>query len=142
MNKEIMQKWVAALRSGKYKQTDGKLRSYEPDECGKYSYCCLGVLCELHRLEQGAGEWGTAPATRLSSETTAYDGQPDTLPISVRDWAGLRMSSPVVYFALDEDSLDNLPDERREHELTYLNDDASWYFTQIADVIEKQWKDL
>ena len=145
MNKEIMQKWVAALRSGEYKQIDGRLRSYEPDECGKYSYCCLGVLCELHRLEQGAGEWGTSPHGHnghLTAITTAYDGKPNTLPLSVQKWAGLIMSSPVVYYKLDEDSLDDLPAERREHELTDLNDDAMLYFTQIADVIEEQWKDL
>lgn len=32
--------WLAALRSGKYKQSGGWLKS--PD-----GYCCLGVLCEI-----------------------------------------------------------------------------------------------
>ena len=39
MNKEVKEKWVAALRSGKYKQTRGTLKD-------KTGYCCLGVLCE------------------------------------------------------------------------------------------------
>lgn len=40
MNKSLKKKWVAALRSGKYQQTDCVL---------KYSngYCCLGVLREI-----------------------------------------------------------------------------------------------
>lgn len=38
MKKVIKQKWLKALRSGKYKQGNGKLRS-------KDNYCCLGVLC-------------------------------------------------------------------------------------------------
>lgn len=41
INRELMQKWVAALRSGYYKQGKGKLRPYED------KYCCLGVLCNL-----------------------------------------------------------------------------------------------
>lgn len=45
MNKAIKRKWVAALRSGKYKQGGGELR-YERDE-GDIRHCCLGVLCEV-----------------------------------------------------------------------------------------------
>lgn len=41
MNQEIKQKWVEALRSGKYKQGQGYLRKGN-------NYCCLGVLCDLH----------------------------------------------------------------------------------------------
>jgi hypothetical protein len=43
MNEEIKQKWVAALRSGKYSQTRETLQ----DENG---FCCLGVLCEVMKL--------------------------------------------------------------------------------------------
>ena len=41
MNPEIKAKWVAALRSGEYKQAKGQLRIGN-------SFCCLGVLCNLH----------------------------------------------------------------------------------------------
>jgi hypothetical protein len=37
--------WVAALRSGDYKQTQGALRRVE--NYGSTSYCCLGVYCDL-----------------------------------------------------------------------------------------------
>ncbi len=42
----LKEKWVKALRSGKYSQTTGKLR--KPD-----GFCCLGVLCDI----SGKGEW-------------------------------------------------------------------------------------
>lgn len=45
MNKEIADKWIAALRSGEYKQAPGKLRVFGP------AYCCLGVLCEVLNIE-------------------------------------------------------------------------------------------
>lgn len=41
MDAVLKQKWIDALRSGKYKQ--GK--SYLKTKDGKY--CCLGVLCEI-----------------------------------------------------------------------------------------------
>jgi hypothetical protein len=41
MDTQIIKKWIAALRSGKYKQGRNKLRDKE--DC----YCCLGVLCDI-----------------------------------------------------------------------------------------------
>ncbi len=37
---EFKAKWVAALRSGEYKQTNSTLKDRD-------GYCCLGVLCHL-----------------------------------------------------------------------------------------------
>lgn len=42
MNPEIKAKWLEALRSGKYQQIRGRLRSINGD-----AYCCLGLLCEI-----------------------------------------------------------------------------------------------
>lgn len=39
MKTEIKDEWLIALRSGKYKQATGKLKSSD-------GFCCLGVLCE------------------------------------------------------------------------------------------------
>jgi len=41
MNLEIKQKWLEALRSGRYAQGQGILRNTNNE------YCCLGVLCDL-----------------------------------------------------------------------------------------------
>lgn len=49
MNAELKSKWIAALRSGDYKQGLGMLRSGD-------RFCCLGVYCEVAgvpRLEDG-----------------------------------------------------------------------------------------
>lgn len=44
MTPELKAKWIAGLRSGKYKQSIGLLRS--DVEKGEVSFCCMGVLCE------------------------------------------------------------------------------------------------
>lgn len=44
MNKRLKDKWVKALRSGKYKQGKGKLLG--PNN----RFCCLGVLCDVSEL--------------------------------------------------------------------------------------------
>lgn len=44
MNPEIKQKWVEALRSGRYKQEKGALLVQASGGAG---YCCMGVLCEI-----------------------------------------------------------------------------------------------
>jgi hypothetical protein len=41
MKAELKQKWVAALRSGKYTQGHKQLRTVSNE------YCCLGVLCDV-----------------------------------------------------------------------------------------------
>lgn len=46
MDKDIRDKWVAALRSGKYAQTTEVLH------CAG-SFCCLGVLLDIN----GSGTW-------------------------------------------------------------------------------------
>jgi hypothetical protein len=60
MKQELKEKWIAALRSGKYKQGQGLLRSAND------RYCCLGVLCEV------AG----VPAKQVSYEDARWRGIP------------------------------------------------------------------
>jgi hypothetical protein len=60
-------KWVKALRSGKYKQTQGCL--YDG-----YGYCCLGVACELAKKEGIIED---------------YDGDMSFPPIAVQNWLEL-----------------------------------------------------
>lgn len=44
MNKAVKKRWIAALRSGKYKQGRKRLCSIKN---GKSKYCCLGVLTDI-----------------------------------------------------------------------------------------------
>lgn len=62
MNAEIKQRWLDALRSGKYRQGSRVLRS----ESNKY--CCLGILCEL---VDPAG-WRPTPVPSLSGMAYEY----------------------------------------------------------------------
>ncbi len=41
MDPELKQKWLDALRSGKYKQGEGQLRNVQDE------FCCLGVLADI-----------------------------------------------------------------------------------------------
>lgn len=112
MNPEIKAKWLKALRSGEYKQGWGRLHSFD-------TFCCLGVLCELHRRETG-GEWDSRNPNRQLYE---WDNQ--TLPSVVRDWSGLHDPNPIIAgFALAEHN--DGPD-----------DAAPRTFPEIADLIEK-----
>lgn len=46
MKKSIKNRWVKALRSGKFKQGFGKLKQ---DEGDAIKYCCLGVAIEVFK---------------------------------------------------------------------------------------------
>lgn len=68
MNKNA-KKWVKALRSGKYKQTQYFLRN-------EGGFCCLGVACDLYN----SNHWDGA----------RYLSKSSSLPQKVADWLGLR----------------------------------------------------
>lgn len=71
---ENQQKWVDALRSGKYKQGRAYL---------KYGngYCCLGVACDISSLSQ----WDYGDR---------YMGCGVLLPPEVVEWLGVRENDP------------------------------------------------
>jgi hypothetical protein len=50
MNRELKQKWIAALRSGGYLQGRQELKF--KDRQKQLRYCCLGVLAELAEPEK------------------------------------------------------------------------------------------
>lgn len=114
MNKEIAMQWVAALRSGEYKQGVGQLRTVEPA-----AFCCLGVLCNLHAQAH-------PEIAAKQNDPTVYMTQAAYLPYEVRDWAGLLTENPRV------------PALSGAVPLSQLND-ADCSFKEIADLIEKHW---
>lgn len=67
----MLNQWIAALRSGKYKQGRGYLRK------GDY-YCCLGVFCDVIGLKSRY-----AP-DREFDRVYEYDGETTTLPEKVK----------------------------------------------------------
>lgn len=124
MNIDIANKWIAALRSGKYAQTSEALR----DNAG---FCCLGVLCDLHSEENQSDEHVWFDNNYLDEDIN--------LPNEVARWAGMKMTSGVFsdtgqHGALPE-FIDDGVDGKTKH-LAILND-RGMPFDKIADVIEK-----
>ena len=113
------QKWVDALRSGKYVQGQSCLRKTVE---GVSTFCCLGVACDVYRAEVG-GHWGA-----IDRPGAIYFTDPDNdivaafLPPSVAKWLGLAWNDG------------QMPKDR----LTTLNDSDKYTFAQIADHIESQ----
>lgn len=117
MNPEVKVKWLAALRSGQYKQAIGAL-------CRENGHCCLGVLCDIHAKETGS-EWGGWMRIGGNSMKRSYlGGETSLLPDVVVRWAGLTSNSPAVY-----------PDGKFD-DLASVNDNGA-EFPVIADLIEK-----
>ena len=126
MNADIKAKWVAALRSGQYEQTDAVLRDAD-------RFCCLGVLCDLYSKESGT-EW----EPDFASQFTMH-GNGGTLPVEVRRWADLPHEYGA-YVAVTKRYDEGNEDTTVYHSpsLTELNDQWQYDFHQIADVIEQQ----
>lgn len=143
MNKDVKEKWLAALPE--FEQAQGQL-----GVAGTNRRCCLGVLCEVAVRE------GIIPPPTETGTSVVYGAEEDyggselVLPSQVMAWAGIDEASPLVY-VVDPDS----PDGTREVDITYLNDgeeedyvneeedDVKWRiepqsFEQIAVVIREQ----
>ncbi len=112
MKARIKKLWVDALRSGEFKQGEGCLKDDD-------KFCCLGVLCELYRREEGC-EWGTSGRLILSN----HDGGAYYLPPVVQAWAGLSEDNPRVNSA-------------KGAHLAVVND-CGGTFPEIAGLIEEQ----
>ena len=116
MKKSYAMKWVVALRSGKYKQ--GKGRLHKVNASNHHKYCCLGVLCDV------VG----APKERVRN-VFYYKGRAGILPSMVVDLVGMHSAEGALW----------------DTSLIYLNDGEEGprkNFSQIADIIEKNWRKL
>lgn len=126
MNPEVKQKWIGALRSGKYEQGSEKLRSVS-------GYCCLGVLCDLYAQEHNTQwEFRGNEETNLQPQDYWYFGdQSEFLPESVREWAELNLYNPILRVEDDDEMFEV------NEEVSTLNDEG-YSFSTIADLIEAQ----
>ena len=75
MKPEIAKKWIAALRSGEYKQARGHLRVGS-------NFCCLGVLCNLHAQAH-------PKIAARQTNPDLYMGYSGCLPATVQAWSGM-----------------------------------------------------
>lgn len=124
MNAEIKKQWVEALRSGDYEQAESVLRDTSDEGV---SFCCLGVLCDLHSK-------ATSTPWR---EGDVYLGVDSLLPVPVADWAGFTGEERSGGLALDQVDVRVSTDDGEFTTLAEENDGGAG-FDYIADMIEEQ----
>lgn len=112
MKHDIKQKWIAALRSGEYKQTTGKLiRIVNEKPC----FCGIGVLCDMY-LKEINTTWDDDVYGNDCPENPFLFWTYTFLPEVVSKWAGLEIKDQA--------------------KLAILNDRERYTFEQLADHIE------
>ena len=119
MKKNVMKKWVKALRSGEYSQGTGNLVDEQDN------FCCLGVLCNL--APQSTGEWTTNSLKMWGFSGDMFNT--GILPTTVMNWAGMRSYNGLI------------PSFPHTYSLSGLND-CGKTFAEIADIIEEEWESL
>ena len=132
---EHRNQWTAALRSGKYRQARGNLKTVwaATSAVEEQAYMCvMGVACEI----SGLITWIPNPA-RETQNHTFYEAQAPTgeysgimLPEIVREWLGLAEPNGVF---VDTKGTTKV--------LAALNDDGA-DFPYLADLIESNPVDL
>ena len=129
MNPEVKQKWIDALRSGKYEQGSERLRSVS-------GYCCLGVLCDIYAKEHNT-EWefrGNEETNLQPMDYWYYEGESEFLPESVMDWAGLKVPNPSLRIDVEDNDEDNW---YYQDEIANVND-SGYTFNDLSKLIEEQ----
>lgn len=110
--KEVFEKWIAALRSGAYLQGVGALRMLRGDQPPQY--CCVGVLCDLS-TEDLQTDWSPR-GFAYKDQHGSLDFQEAFIPYELAKW--LNISA------------------HHQSELYSRNDDRGASFLDIADYIE------
>lgn len=137
--------WLAALRSGRFEQCHGALRSAvdRDDEPRAYGYCCLGVAEDARGACWNAGHSVVAPDValtytapgELTRRLTDIKTNGSVLSGWGQVWLGVTDSDPSV--AIDDEDSGGWS----VVSLTTLNDDYDWSFARIADAVEDQGVD-
>jgi hypothetical protein len=116
MNAAIKERWIDALISGEYEQTEDVLK----DDVG---FCCLGVLCDIVKDEVG-GRW-EEQEDGIVKFILPFETAFSVLPEAVVGYAELDGDNPSVNFDGANLTLAELNDERMS-------------FGQIAAIIEEK----
>lgn len=134
MNPEIKQKWVDALRSGKYAQTQGVLCNGNGIDGEPGSFCCLGVLADILGQEwikdssynRSIPVYGFICSENELNENGDRGGlNTAELPDSILEQTGLK--GPIVGKLM-------LMNDGQQNELHNIEPQS---FDQIADYIEE-----
>lgn len=116
--KKFVTEWVKALRSGKFRQTKGKLGTKTKCKNGQYGYCCLGVACEV-------GE-------KLGIKGAGFANKTNHLPHQYRD-----DMEPGEWFRKIMGDRD--PQLTNEYTCAEANDFEGWKFSKIAKALEDKY---
>lgn len=117
MYEDVAKEWIKELRSGNYKQGRGTLRNAK-NEC-----CCLGVLCDL--MEGTEWTYDEPFGRYYIGASTAI------VPPHIAKWAGMKFSNGNYR-----------GDDNYSTSLVFANDTGRKSFKEIADIIEKHWKEM
>jgi hypothetical protein len=136
MNRDIADKWAAALRSGQYSQTEGCLkRRWEDGSC---SYCALGVLCDLFKQEHPdevlEDQNGDGSVVYIVDDSVHLQ----ELPERVAKWAGTW--DQTVRFNRTAHPVDYQSRKSSAYGLVYTVSDANdfgLFFDEVADLIDR-----
>jgi hypothetical protein len=121
---EVKALWIAALRSGNYKQGRGVLRSEED------AFCCLGVLEDL-AVKAGVTDAGVLISGAYEYKDRSGVSATGLTPL-VRQWSGIISTEAALPELVQVNSIEC-------RSLVGLNDEAGASFEQIADVIEEHF---
>jgi hypothetical protein len=121
--KIFKKKWVAALKSGKYKQGTGRLvTSSIKDNCYEEKFCCIGVACRISH-------------PRFKSNATA---------ISKRSYKGRIRDLKIPKLLIGDYINYNFNNDRSNDDynpivekLVIFNESLKYSFIQIADWVEE-----
>ena len=149
MNKELLQDWVTALRSGKYNQgTEFLRRTVDEEDC----YCATGVLCDI----SGVGEWRKRRDGTYSYVAVDEGGLPIgnssmfSVPNKLQDmFLENRVSiystdlMEIIKCSIDGDEFEKIIELTGsmygEVSIEYLNDNG-WSFDELADLLEQDFE--
>lgn len=99
MKESLFNKFITALRSGKYKQTTGNLAKISEEKvwtdhgiCSEVNYCALGVLAEVSSFKRS-----------LDGDNITFNGEDSTLNEYMRKKIGLPQSIHDEIFQLNDD---------------------------------------
>ncbi len=126
INREQFNKWLRALKSGRYEQTSGTLQ----DEHG---YCCLGVACKVLipkgklEMKEEENEEGEMVKTKFIKGDLPRDQK--YAPAWLEEIASLKIEPS------------NEGDGKTTGEITDLNDNQNWDFKMIAEALEGSFPD-
>jgi len=129
INKELIKRWIEALRSGKYQQGRLSLRNISNQ------FCCLGVLCDIAKDELGL-DW------ILKEEWSKYqieDNNCTVLPSNLKELVGIGGHLGITVDATKLSPEYGIPSNTKYTTLVELNDYWRLSFNQIADILEQQF---